>query len=53
MASYVDDIVEKYIVRVVCEGKSMYLELKDSELNTKSFPEKGELFDSMFGLSIC
>lgn len=34
---------KKYIVRIMCQGKSMFLQFSDSELNTKSFPEKSKL----------
>lgn len=33
---------KKYIVRVMCQGKLMFVQFSDNELNSKSFPEKGK-----------
>lgn len=32
-----------YIVRIVCQNKSLFVTFKESELNITKFPEKGEL----------
>lgn len=32
-----------YIVRIVCQNKSLFITFKESELNITKFPEKGEL----------
>lgn len=43
MADYINTNEQKYIVRVQCQDKSLYVEFAESELNAKSFAEKSEL----------
>lgn len=42
-----EEIENKYIVRVVCQNKSRFIPFKEEELDTKKFPEKGELMGNM------
>lgn len=37
-----EENVKKYVVRVVCQNKSLFIPFTEDELNIKKFPEKGE-----------
>lgn len=38
------DDEKKYIVRVLCQSKSLFVEFAESELNIVQFPEKSKRF---------
>lgn len=42
MAGNDGDGVEKYIVRVMCQNKFLFVEFSEEELSILKFPEKGK-----------
>lgn len=41
-AKHDDESDKKYIVRIMCQNKSRFVEFAESELNIVQFPEKGK-----------